>query len=60
MLKRGFGDAMIIVASSTKHLEENLVELEKRPLTEGVVHALNAPVDGRNKSDIWKVLALSE
>lgn len=42
MLKREHGDAVIIGASSTKHLEENLVDLEKGPLPEEVVQALDA------------------
>jgi aflatoxin B1 aldehyde reductase len=42
MLKREYGDAVIIGASSTKHLEENLVDLEKGPLPEEVVQALDA------------------
>lgn len=41
-LKRDNGDAVIIGASSTKHLEENLVDLEKGPLPEEVVRALDA------------------
>ena len=41
-MKREFGDAIIIGASSTKHLEENLVDLEKGPLPEDVVAALDA------------------
>lgn len=35
------GDAVIIGASSMKHLEENLVDLEKGPLPEDVVEALD-------------------
>lgn len=35
------GDAVIIGASSKKHLEENLIDLEKGPLPEEVVQALD-------------------
>jgi aflatoxin B1 aldehyde reductase len=42
MLRRGFGDAVIIGASSMKHLEESLVDLEKGPLPEEVVRVINA------------------
>lgn len=35
------GDAVIIGASSTKHLEDNLVDLEKGPLPEDVLQALD-------------------
>lgn len=42
LLKRENGDAVIIGASSTKHLEQNLVDLEKGPLPEDVVQALDA------------------
>jgi len=41
LLKREFGDAVIIGASSTKQLEENLVNFEKGPLPEDVVKALD-------------------
>lgn len=34
LLKREYGDAVIIGASSLKHIEENLVDLEKGPLRE--------------------------
>ena len=37
----GFGDAVIIGASSTKHREENLVDLERGSLPEPAVQALN-------------------
>lgn len=37
MLKRQHGDAVIIGASSTKHLEDSLHDLEKGPLPEEVV-----------------------
>ncbi|EJD54243.1 Aldo/keto reductase [Auricularia subglabra TFB-10046 SS5] len=41
LLKRKFGDAVIIGASSTKHIEQNLVDLEKGLLPEDVVKALD-------------------
>ena len=34
LLKREHGDAILIGASSVKHIEENLVDLEKGPLRE--------------------------
>ncbi|TVY50884.1 Aflatoxin B1 aldehyde reductase member 3 [Lachnellula cervina] len=40
-LKRVFGDAVIIGASKTEQLEENLINLEKGPLAEDVVKALD-------------------
>jgi len=40
-LSKEAGDAIIIGASSLKHLEENLVDLEKGPLPEDVVEALD-------------------
>ncbi|KAK6360891.1 hypothetical protein TWF730_007006 [Orbilia blumenaviensis] len=40
-LKKGFGDAVIVGASSTKHLEENLRDLEKGELPEEVVKAID-------------------
>ena len=40
-MKREYGDKIIIGASSTKHLEENLIDLEKGPLPEDVVKALD-------------------
>lgn len=36
-----FGDAVIIGASKTEQLEENLINLEKGPLAEDVVKALD-------------------
>lgn len=36
------GDAVIVGASSTKHLEENLADLEKGPLPEDVAEAVEA------------------
>lgn len=41
-LKKELGDAVIVGASSTKHLEENLAALDKGPLPEEVVQALDA------------------
>lgn len=40
-LKREYGDAIIIGASSTKHMEQNMIDLEKGPLPEEVVQALD-------------------
>jgi aflatoxin B1 aldehyde reductase len=34
------GDAIIIGASSTKHIDQNLVDLEKGPLPDEVLEAL--------------------
>ncbi|EON61190.1 hypothetical protein W97_00402 [Coniosporium apollinis CBS 100218] len=42
LLKREKGDAVIIGVSSTKHLEENLADMEKGPLPEEVLQALDA------------------
>lgn len=41
-MKKEMGDAVIVGASSTKHLEHNLADLEKGPLPEEVVEALDA------------------
>jgi len=41
LLKREHGDAVIIGASSLKHIEENLIDLEKGPLPEEVVKVLD-------------------
>jgi len=41
LLKREFGDAIIIGASSAKQLDENLTNLEKGPLPEEVVQAFD-------------------
>lgn len=41
MMKREEGDAIIIGASSVKHLEDNLNDLEKGPLPEEVVKSLD-------------------
>ncbi|KAK6497148.1 hypothetical protein TWF506_004623 [Arthrobotrys conoides] len=40
-LKKEFGDAVIVGASSTKHLEDNLTDLEKGELPEEVVKAID-------------------
>ena len=32
LMKREYGDAVLIGASSVKHIEENLLDLEKGPL----------------------------
>ncbi|KAJ7302669.1 NADP-dependent oxidoreductase domain-containing protein [Mycena albidolilacea] len=42
VLKKEFGDAVIVGASSAKHLEENLEALDKGPLPADVVEALDA------------------
>ena len=36
-----FPDAILIGANSTKHIEQNMVDLEKGPLPEDVVKALD-------------------
>ncbi|KAI0785680.1 Aldo/keto reductase [Abortiporus biennis] len=41
LLKREFGDAVLIGASSVKHIEENLTDLEKGPLPEEVLKVLD-------------------
>lgn len=41
MLKQEKGDAVIIGASSTKHIEENLKDFEKGPLPDDVVKAFD-------------------
>lgn len=46
LLKRENGDAIIIGASSTKHLEENLADLEKGPLPQDVLDALDQGWEG--------------
>ncbi|KAK4543023.1 hypothetical protein LTR36_006021 [Oleoguttula mirabilis] len=45
-LKGEKGDAIIIGASSVKHMEENMVDLEKDPLPEEVVQALDKGWEG--------------
>ncbi|KAI0826485.1 Aldo/keto reductase [Trametes gibbosa] len=42
LLSREHGDAVLIGASSVKHIEQNLVDLEKGPLPDEVVKALDA------------------
>ena len=41
-LGREYPDGVLIGASSTTHIEQNLVDLEKGPLPEDVVKALDA------------------
>ncbi|KAJ3539616.1 hypothetical protein NM688_g6340 [Phlebia brevispora] len=41
LLKREYGDKVIIGASSLGHIKQNLVDLEKAPLPGDVVHALD-------------------
>jgi aflatoxin B1 aldehyde reductase len=41
LLKREYGDAILIGASSTKHIEQNLIDLEKEKLPQEVVEALD-------------------
>ncbi|KAF9548184.1 Aldo/keto reductase [Agrocybe pediades] len=41
LMKREHGDAILIGASSLNHIEQNLVDLEKGPLPEEVVKALD-------------------
>ena len=36
LMKREHGDSVLIGASSTKHIEQNLIDLEKGPLRESV------------------------
>jgi len=45
VMKRDHGDSVIIGASSVKHLEENLRDLEKGPLPEQVVKAVDEAWD---------------
>lgn len=45
MMKREHGDSVIIGASSVKHLEENLRDLEKGPLPEKVLQAVDQAWD---------------
>ncbi|KAI0783921.1 Aldo/keto reductase [Irpex lacteus] len=49
LLKKEHGDAIIIGASSTKHIEQNLIDLEKGPLPEEVVNVLD---------DAWKLVSV--
>ncbi|KZT56053.1 Aldo/keto reductase [Calocera cornea HHB12733] len=41
LMKREFGDSILIGASSLKHIEQNLVDLEKGPLPEDVCKVLD-------------------
>jgi len=41
LMKREFGDSVSIGASSLKHIEQNLVDLEKGPLPEEVLKVLD-------------------
>ncbi|KAH9925634.1 Aldo/keto reductase [Epithele typhae] len=41
LMKREFGDAVLIGASSKAHIEQNLVDLEKGPLPEEMVQVLD-------------------
>jgi aflatoxin B1 aldehyde reductase len=41
MLGREYPDAILIGASSTKHIEQNLKDLEKGPLPDDVLEALD-------------------
>ena len=52
-LKRELGDAIIIGASSTKHMEQNMIDLEKGPLPDDVVQALDQAWD-RVRGTAWK------
>lgn len=40
-LGKEYNDAILIGASSTKHIEQNMVDLEKGPLPEDVIKALD-------------------
>lgn len=42
LMKRGYGDSILIGASSLNHIEQNLVDLEKGPLPDEVVQTLDA------------------
>ncbi|KAI0702745.1 Aldo/keto reductase [Earliella scabrosa] len=41
LMKREFGDAVLIGASSLQHIEQNLIDLEKGPLPEEVLQVLD-------------------
>ena len=45
-LKKEKGDAIIIGASSVQHMEENMVDLEKGPLPDDVIEALDKGWEG--------------
>jgi len=51
-LKRETGDAIIIGASSVKHMEENMVDMEKGPLPDDVIQALDQGWEGCKGSSI--------
>lgn len=53
MMKREYGDSVIIGASSVKHLEENLNDLEKGPLPDEVVKSLDEAW-GVVKGEVYK------
>ena len=44
-MKREYGDSVIIGASSLKHIKENLIDLEKGPLPETILKALDRAWD---------------
>ena len=53
-MKREYGDSVLIGASSTKHIEQNLIDLEKGPLRE----SLGIPdlrVDTEVRTDVYPV-----
>lgn len=58
LMKREKGDAVIIGASSTKHLEENLADMEKGPLPEEVLQALDAGWEREREGGGGELLAL--
>jgi len=41
LMRREYGDAILIGASSTKHIEQNMIDLEKGPLPEAIIKALD-------------------
>jgi len=55
VLKREYGDAVIIGASSLKHIEQNLLDLEKPPLPEDVVKAIDEAYElvKANAANYW-------
>ncbi|KJA27231.1 hypothetical protein HYPSUDRAFT_84137 [Hypholoma sublateritium FD-334 SS-4] len=50
LMKKEYGDAVLIGASSLKHIEQNLIDLEKGPLPDDVVKALD---------DVWSEVKAS-
>lgn len=58
LLKKEHGDAIIIGASSTKHIEQNLIDLEKGPLREYclVTNRMCSPTDGSVAEEVVNVL----